>query len=179
MTDSARDHRRVPRGRLVGRHTAPAVAVRIGLFALLWVVLTGRPADSWAYGLLAVALAVPASLVLVPPRRTRLRVLRFAILLPMLAWVSIRGGVDVAWRAFTPRPAIDPGVLTYRLRSGRADVGVALGFAATMIPGSLVMDVQDDGLRIHVIDRTLPNEAMLARMEDWIAWALPDADTAP
>ncbi|MGQ9371526.1 Na+/H+ antiporter subunit E [Azospirillum sp. ST 5-10] len=161
---------RVGRGRI-----AAAAAVRAALFAVLWVVLTGRPAESWPYGLIAVALAVPVSLLLQPPRTAGLRVVRVAVLVPLLAWVSLLGGFDVARRAFARRPAVDPGVVDYRLRHPRPAIAVTLAYAASVVPGSLVLAVGDDRLLVHVVDLGQPNDATLARMEGWLAWALPDA----
>lgn len=157
------------------RYTVTAAITRAAWLGVLWAVLTGRPADSWAYGIPVVVLAVAASLALVPPRPTRVRAAPVLVLMPMLAWVSILGGLDVARRAFAPRPAVNPGTLCYRLRAPRHAVAVLLGYAATVVPGTLVLEVHDDRLLVHVIDRGQPNEATLARMEAWIARAFPDA----
>jgi len=169
------DQRRPPGGRNpgAGRRLVAAGAGRAVLFAVLWAVFTGHPVESWTYGLPAIALAVPLSLTLAPPRRAGWMALRTVALLPMLAWISVRGGVDVARRALSPRLPVDPGVIEYRLRHPRPGIAVALGYAATVVPGTLALDVHDDRLLVHVIDCALPNDAALARLETWIAWALP------
>ena len=90
------------------------VVSRALLFSLLWWALTDGTAGSWWIGVPAVACAVIVSVALVPPVGLVWReVMGFV---PFFLWHSLKGGADVAWRAFHPRLPITPELIEYPLR---------------------------------------------------------------
>ena len=94
--------------------TFSTISFRVVLFAMLWWVITEAAIDSWYIGVPVVAFAAWVSLVLLPGFSLSLPgILRF---IPFFLWHSLRGGVDVAWRALHPQLPISPGMVDYRWR---------------------------------------------------------------
>jgi len=136
---------------------------------LLWVLLTGGPAASWVVGAPAVLAAVFLAQRLRPSGPARLRPLPALAFLPYFAGQSLRGGWDVARRALHPALPIAPAQITYPCR---LPVGTARRFfvnAISLLPGTLYLDEDADGLRLHVVDRDQPVMAELGALEARVA----------
>jgi multicomponent Na+:H+ antiporter subunit E len=133
-----------------------AILERGLLLALVWwVVSEGSTLVDWYYAVIVVSAATAVSLWLVAPanrrRRHPVRLLRFA---GWFVWASLRGGIDVALRALTPRPRLNPGVIAYPLRlRDSPTAAVALADIISLLPGTLAVAVQEDRLIVHVLDR--------------------------
>lgn len=141
----------------------PAIAKRSALFAAIWVILTGAATDALAFGLPTVAAAVWLSLRLLPPVGT-IRLLRALTLVPGFLRGSLSGGIDVARRAFSPRPRLRPGWVLHptRLKGGAR---VVLGGELSLMPGTLAAGCSEGRLLVHVLDRGAGFEQGIAREE--------------
>lgn len=131
-----------------------ALLFRSGAFALLWLVVTENEPGAWPFGLVAAAAATAASWALMPPGRLRWHgraVLRFV---PVFLWHSLRGGLDVAWRAFHPRLPIAPTLVAHRLRLPDGLPKVLLTGTVSLLPGTLAAGSEGDRVRIHSLDRS-------------------------
>lgn len=147
-----------------------AVARRAAVLAGVWVILVeGRPGDSLVGLPVAVALAL-YSLRLSPPDspRPRIRIRPWPLLglAPRLLRLSLAGGVDVALRALRRPPDLDPTMVVYPLDPPHPGVAVGLSVMLTLMPGTLAVSVAEDGILIHVLDRTQDLEAQLRPLED-------------
>ena len=83
-----------------------------------------------------------------------------------LFWQMGRASLSVAWRAVRPAPEVEPAILAVPLRT-RSDFLMTLtSLTVSLIPGSLIVDVDRYGsvLYIHVLDA--PTEAMLTKARD-------------
>jgi multicomponent Na+:H+ antiporter subunit E len=152
---------------MAGRRVlAFSVVNRSVILGAVWLVLTGASLDALIFGALAVPAAVWLSLSLLPPSY-QLGLLRLLVFLPTFVAGSVRGGFDVAWRAFMPRIPIAPGwiVVPVDLPDGAR---VALGAELSLMPGTLVAGVQDGKLLVHVLDRDADHSG-IARTERQIA----------
>lgn len=145
----------------------PAILKRTLLFAAIWVILTGGTVDALAFGLPTIAASVWLSLRLLPQVGT-LRLMRALAMLPGFLSGSLSGGVDVARRAFSLRPALRPGWVAYptRLAGGGR---VALGGELSLMPGTLAAGCSEGRLLVHVLDRGAGFEHGIAREERRIA----------
>ena len=89
----------------------------LGLLLLWWILAGGDPAY-WYYGLAAAAVATALSLRVLPPGRRdsahRARPWEIPGLIVWFVWSAIRGGIDVAHRAFSPTLPIAPHVIRVR-----------------------------------------------------------------
>lgn len=151
-------------------------AGRLGVFAALWWVLTAGDVDSWRVGVPGVLLAVLSSR---PRRRGRIRLLGLAAFVPFFLWRSLVASVDVAWRALHPRMPIDPDLLDYRLRVPDGPGRLLFASAINLLPGTVSAEIEGDRLRVHVIDRGQPQDALLEDLELRVAAILEAAPGGP
>jgi multicomponent Na+:H+ antiporter subunit E len=156
-----------PTGREPGRFLR--AAGHAAVFAALWAALTGGAPETWLVGVPVVAAAAATSLRLWPRRGawwSPTGLLRFLVL---FLRESVRGGVDVARRAFHPDLSLRPGIvhLDTRLPTGPAEV--ALMNALSLMPGTLGVDLRGRQLTLHVLDADAPVEAETRALEAAIA----------
>jgi multicomponent Na+:H+ antiporter subunit E len=145
------------------------ILTRMAFFATLWWLLNGGDAHSWVVGGPVVLAVTALSLSLRPEQTWRWRL---AGVLPM-AWFflreSMRGGFDVALRALRPSRPLNPGVLRFctRLPAGSA----RLFFAAliSLLPGTLVLGIEEEALQIHALDAGPGAELELRALEERVA----------
>lgn len=144
-----------------------AVVHRAGLFGGLWLVLTAAATDAMIPGAVVVGLAVWLSLHLLPATHP-LILWRFARHVPWFILGSVKGGVDVALRAFSPNMRLNPGWQS--LASELPDGGrVALGGELSLMPGTLSAGTADGRLLLHVLDTEAGFDGAIPREEAEIA----------
>ena len=143
------------------RVTATRLVIHAALFIGLWGVLAGG--QDWLPGILFGLAAAGASCVLLPATRWSLSgIARF---LPYFAWQSLRGGIDVAWRAVRPELPIDPGLVRHTLSLDGRVAKVFMANIVTLLPGTLSAELEDHVLVVHVLN-----------MEGWRSAALADLE---
>ena len=128
------------------------------LAGLWWVLAEGR-ADSWGVGAVCVVLALIASLRLSPPGPSRVSLaglLRFG---GFFLVQSARSGALVAALALRPRLDLAPAMLEVRTRLPPGPARVLLIYTLSLLPGTLNVRLDDDLLRVHVLDTRLHVEA--------------------
>ncbi|HUG76772.1 MAG TPA: Na+/H+ antiporter subunit E [Burkholderiales bacterium] len=149
-----------------------ALVQRIAVFAALWWALAEGRAEAWLVGAPVIAAAVGASLVLQGKAPWRLRPLAALRSLAWFARRSLVAGVDVALRALRPHPGLAPGFVTVRPRLADPAARVLLADALSLVPGTLSVELREDGLELHVLDRAAPTEREVRELEAHIAAAL-------
>ena len=120
------------------------------LFSIVWWALTDGTAGSWWIGVPAVACATLVSVMLVRPVGIVWREIPGFVL--FFLWHSLKGGVDVAWRAFDPRLPIAPELIEYPLRLPPGLSQVAMLNITSLLPGTLSAEIEGQVLKIHVLD---------------------------
>lgn len=148
---------------------ARALLLRTVMFAILWVVLVRGSLYNLPLSVLTIAAAAGTSLYLVPAGAWRLRPLALVRFVPFFLYQSVRGGIDVAWRALHPALPIDPGYLDLPMRLTNPTARTFLAVCLSLFPGTVSTDLQGDRVRIHVLDRRLPVEQALRRLEAHVA----------
>lgn len=142
-------------------------AVQCALILLLvWLALTGL--DALLLGVFAAVLGGLVSAWIVPGRPYPWRPLRLLRFGHYFLWTSIRGGIDVAWRAMHPRLAIAPGWLRYRMVLPPGQPRTLMVSVLSLVPGTLSADLEaDDTLLVHVLVGDDPEaiRADVARLE--------------
>lgn len=153
---------------------AASVAVRGSLLALVWWALAEGAVDRWIPVIVAVVAATGVSLLLVPPGRGRWSAGGLVRFIPYFLAGSVRGGVDVAWRALHPRLPVHPGWIEYPLRLPPGPSQVFFANAVSLLPGTLSAELRRGCLKVHLLDRTIPARARLEALESRVAaiWAL-------
>lgn len=126
------------------------VVSRALLFSIMWWALTDGTAGSWWIGVPAVACAVIVSVALLPPvGLVWWEVMGFV---PFFLWHSLKGGTDVAWRAFHPRMPLAPELIEYTLRLSPGLPQVAMINITSLLPGTLSAEIEGPVLKVHVLD---------------------------
>jgi multicomponent Na+:H+ antiporter subunit E len=143
------------------------IVSRGALFSLLWGILSQGAASSWWIGVPAVLLAVAVSAALLPPAPfVWSQFLRF---MPFFFLRSLLGGADVAWRAFHPGMPIAPDLIEYRLRLPPGLPRALMASAVSLLPGTLSASLDQDLLKVHVLDRRSDFCAELNAVEQRVA----------
>lgn len=156
-------------------HRAAALVRRMAVFALLWWALTEGDMTTWAYGVVVVPVAVATSLALAPyrgPRPGAGRLRRTWALVRLSGWFlrrSLQGGLDVARRALTLRPDLNPGYVRCSMRLPPGAGRVVVANLTNLMPGSLSVHLGTEELVVHVLDVDLPVPATVADLEERIA----------
>jgi multicomponent Na+:H+ antiporter subunit E len=132
-----------------------------------WLLLGG--AGAWHVGLPAALAGAVAGTWLVPGEPYRWRPLR---LLGFVAWfvlASLRGGLDVAWRAFRPRMPLAPGFADYPLSLPAGPPRTLMLSVVSLLPGTLSadLDAERNLLCVHYLAPEMA--AALAPLERRIA----------
>jgi multicomponent Na+:H+ antiporter subunit E len=91
-------------------------ATRAALFLIFWLMISGWAPTDLPVGLAAVAGATWVRFSLLPPKRSRLRLVPLATLAASFLRQSVVSGTDVAWRALNPNLRLKPGFVACPLR---------------------------------------------------------------
>jgi len=144
-----------------------SLMLRLGTFLLIWWVLTKGMISSWWFGLPAVLLALITSITLVPPMRlVWYECIKFV---PFFLKNSLIGGIDVGWRAFHPQLPISPVLIEYPLRLPPGPSQVFMANAVNLLPGTLSAALDDNTLKVHVLDSQKNFISELEEVEHHIA----------
>ncbi len=81
------------------------------------------------------------------------RILWFLYYILLFMWLCLKANLDVAYRVLHPKLPINPGIVKVRTKLKRPISRVALANSITLTPGTLSVDITDDGyLYIHWIN---------------------------
>ena len=131
---------------------------------LVWVLLWGKASPANIIGGLAVALVITLLLPLpAVPVEGRLHPLSLLRLLVVVAYQLVLSSVQVAWLAIKPGPPLLSAVLRAHLAI-KSDLVLALAVnILTLLPGSMVLEIDQERrlIYVHVID--VGNEKAVAR----------------
>lgn len=143
------------------RRLWPAAA----LYALLWWILSRETGAALAFGALAVAAALLASRRLGARAPAALRWRRLPRFAALFVWQSVRGGVDIALRAFSPDMRLRPGLVVVRLSLADEGLRAAVALVVSLLPGTIAVRLEGERLTLHALDLRLPVEAEVRRFE--------------
>lgn len=138
-----------------------------GIFLLLWWILSDGAASSWWIGIPAVLLAIMMSAALGSPVVLVWSELPRFMLFFFLH--SFLGGMDVARRVLQPDMAIAPELYKYTMRLPLGLPQVMMANSVGLLPGTLSVEVENNVLTVHVLDRHTDFLAELEAVERNIA----------
>jgi len=154
---------------------------RLLLLVLCWRALT-EEFSAWAFGAPIILLALAANFLL-HPTRSRPFLHRLPRFLGFFLWHSLLGGIDVARRALHPQMPLAPAFVDFPLRLEDEAACVLLVNTINLLPGTVVAELEEQRLRVHVLDRRLPILESLRTVEERVAalfgHSLPDYRGAP
>jgi multicomponent Na+:H+ antiporter subunit E len=150
-----------------------AASSRGACFAALWAVLlpSGAQGDL-ALGLFTVGTATWTSLRLLPPSSGHLRLARLLLLAPYYLRESVRAGVDVALRAFSPRVRVQPGYVHYPADLPPGLARNTFTSITSLLPGTVPCDEENGRVVYHALDTGQPVLEQLTAEEHRLSAAL-------
>lgn len=144
-----------------------SIISRILLFSFTWWVLTGGESSSWWIGAPAILIAVISSIVLIPASTLSwYECFRFAT---YFFQRSLAGGIDVAKRALHPDLPIAPELVEYKLRLMPGLPRVIMVNTVSLLPGTLVADLGETTMKVHVLDGRQDFRSELEAVEEHVA----------
>jgi len=147
-----------------------AIATRSFIFSVIWWVLSDGVAQSWWVGVPAVLLAMMTSMALIPPVPVVLTAIPGFVVFFFLR--SLPAGADVAWRVFHPRIPIDLDLVEYQLQLPPGLAQVFLANIISLLSGTLSAGLEQDILKLHVLDKQKNFVAELKAVELRVAQML-------
>ncbi len=163
------------------RRRAVLATVMFGFWVLLTWPFTPGGGIRWPELLLGLVAAGVVALVmrdLVTQRFARLlspaRYIWALAFVSVLAYYVVKANLDVAYRVLQPSLPIRPGIVRMRTRLGSDSARTALATAITLTPGTLTVDVTDDGrFYIHWINvETMEDEDAARRVLGRFEWLI-------
>ena len=148
---------------IVGSTLVHKLAMFVVLFGF-WMVLSGRTETKFiVYGLITALVTtwVTYPLLLVPNKDGSKRYFVFGISIPKfimyffwLMWQLVLANIDVLLATTAQELNIDPKVVRFYFRADNPMASVVLANSITLTPGTVTINVTDDGLyEIHALTR--------------------------
>jgi multicomponent Na+:H+ antiporter subunit E len=148
---------------------------RILILLLVSVAIFEARIDALPILLLAAVAALAAGRLLPAHGDVTLRPLRLLRFTPFFAVQSVRGGIDVALRAFRPGPPLEPAFVEYEMRVSSVVVQVFFANTVSLMPGTLSARLEDGVLTIHTLSDADSVAQRLERLELRIAHVFGEA----
>lgn len=124
------------------------------IYGLIWVIISKGDFTSWVVGLPSIALAVTITDRLFAMRIQKVNISLLPGFIIWFLWHSLRGGMDVAWRALQPSVQLDPGFLHYHMTLPQGQARLIMINVVSLLPGTLSADIEGDVLVLHALDTT-------------------------
>lgn len=147
--------------KIVGSPIVHLTGMFIVLFAF-WMVMSGRTETKFiVYGILTAAIVswITYPLLLVPNKDDSKRYFVFGVSIPKfvgyffwLMWQLVLANVDVLLATTSQEMAIDPKIVRFYFKADNPMATVVLANSITLTPGTVTVNVTDDGLyEIHAL----------------------------
>lgn len=148
---------------------ARPLALRFLLLLAIWLVIAEGEIGSLVVGAPLALVAALLSVSLAPVSRSRVSLPGLARFVVYFAVESVRGGIDVALRAYRPSMPIDPAYVDYVLRLAEPLDRVVFANTISLLPGTLSASLEGDRLVVHALDRAQPVVESLETLEHRVA----------
>lgn len=142
---------------------------RFLLLLVLWWVLSEGNLEALGAGALAGALVASATVGLFPGREYRVRWHRVPGFFLFFLVRSVMAGVDVAGRLLRPSLPISPGEISVELRLPVGAPRALLANILSLLPGTLSVELRDQTLKLHCLERDADMDAHLRDVESRVA----------
>lgn len=145
---------------------------RLVLAAGFWWALTGGDSGSWIIGLPAILLAVYVSFFLSTPGTHRLWLPALPKFLLFFLTTSLIAGLDIARRTLSPRLPLMSIMVPFETSLQGLPRWLLMS-SLSLMPGTLSVRSDSDGLLIHSLDSADITRKSLQQLENHIARLLP------
>lgn len=132
---------------------------------LIWLILTDFRLDALVFGIPAVFAG--SALVFLTPSTPRWRLSPYGAggFVIWFAIQSVRGAVDVAWRAFSPALPLQPGFGCYSPALPEGAPRILFVNTITLLPGTLSAEISGSDVIVHMLDKSADLQADLRALE--------------
>jgi multicomponent Na+:H+ antiporter subunit E len=138
---------------------------RFLLLAILSAVIFEARGEGLIFAVVAAALAAAVAVRLPQQQPPPLRPLGALAFIPFFFFESVRGGLDVALRAFRGRAALHPGFIDFELTLHHPTARVIFVNAVSLMPGTFTARIDAERLHVHTLDTRENVEPRLRRVE--------------
>ena len=149
-----------------------AALFRAAFFFGLWLILYGVKSPDFIVGVFAAVAATWASLLLLSPRRWRVKPVAMSQLFLRFAIQSVAAGIDVAGRALDPRMPLRAGFVNYPVRLSPGTTRNTFTTLTSLLPGTVPAGDQNGQIVYHCLDVSQPIVSQLAAEEAALTRAL-------
>lgn len=139
------------------------------LSAVVWWILAAPEAAAPAAALVAVAAGGLLHLGLGGRSGSRVSLPGLVAFLPFFAVESVKGGFDVARRAFSPALPLSPGFLEHVIRLPPGSARTFFVNAISLLPGTLSAQLEGSRLTVHLLSTDPEAPQRLQRLEMRVA----------
>lgn len=164
---------------IVGSTLVHKLAMFVVLFGF-WMVLSGRTETKFiVYGLITALVTtwVTYPLLLVPNKDGSKRYFVFGVFIPKfimyffwLMWQLVLANIDVLLATTAQELDIDPKVVRFYFRADNPMASVVLANSITLTPGTVTINVTDDGLyEIHALTKSAAAGVLDGSMQKKVA----------
>ncbi|MFT4808634.1 MAG: multicomponent Na+:H+ antiporter subunit E [Neolewinella sp.] len=130
--------------------------IRIALFSIFWILLTGWQPSSWGVGVVFIVMASSLSFFLTDKQQQtetwRINPTKSISFLFYFFVQSLRGGWDIAKLALIPQSKLSPGVITYHTDLVNESHIFTLMQVLSLLPGTVSAKYQGSEITIHVLN---------------------------
>jgi multicomponent Na+:H+ antiporter subunit E len=141
-------------------------AARAASFLAFWLMISGWAPADLPVGIAAVIGATWVSLRFLPPLASRYGPAAVVSVVASFFRQSVVSGVDVAWRALSPKLRLQPGLVACPLRLPAGGKRSAFCALSSLMPGTLPTGTDEQGaLLVHCLDVRQPVAANLKAEE--------------
>ncbi|VAX38209.1 hypothetical protein MNBD_UNCLBAC01-1038 [hydrothermal vent metagenome] len=123
---------------------------------MVWWILTGGALSSWIIGVPAIVLSLMMSRILPPLPSFHLNIRGAFHFLIFFIQQSILSGFDVAKRVVHPDCPLDPCLIKYKIRISNGSARIVFTNTISLLPGTLSVDLLDEDVLVHVLDKKDP-----------------------
>ena len=136
------------------------------VFVLVWWILAGTGLGAWVAGAVAITVGMLVHSALGGEQGARPTIRGVAAFAPFFLDQSIRGGLDVARRALSRRPQLDPHFIRYRTSLPEGPPRVFFVSCISLLPGTFSAEFDGDEVRIHLLSDDGSGCPRLGRLEE-------------
>jgi multicomponent Na+:H+ antiporter subunit E len=131
-------------------------SIRVTLFSIFWLLLTGWQPNSWGVGVVFITMASSLSLFLTgKQRQSEEWLINPTKSIPFLFYFfaqSLRGGWDIAKLALIPNSKLSPGVIIYQTDLVTESQIFTLMQVLSLLPGTVSANRTGGEITIHVLN---------------------------
>jgi len=139
------------------------------VFALVWTVLAAPRYDAWVAGGIAVLTGIILHTGLGGRQGVRISLRGLMGFVPYFLNQSVRGGLDVAFRALHPTRPLDPAFTPYRTGLPEGPSRIFFVNCISLLPGTFSAQFHDRDLRVHLLTDDAEGARKLETLERKVA----------